>query len=942
MSARRWGASVALLAIAVVAAGPPQVLRAQSSPSIVIELSPGKAVPANTEITARITLDNLDVDSSVVVRADVTRYGVAKDECEGPGVGEDTEIEVDESTEVVTVTISADCPLGGPYMLKVRLHTAGMPPDGGVELASASKTFVMSRYLIPGVTRAPPPELDSLAWLDPDPRTLDMRVHGDWQRFFVRSDDLLSVFDHVNLFLNASGAGHFASTSLHYSSTDPPGQSPEDACREQADSTSGWRRAIDQSVWVVACKEGDAVFLVRHETEPLTLSRYQFRTPALDGDPPAANGAPSFPDSDSITRSVDENTVAGTHVGAPIAATDSDNDVLVYSLSGTDAASFDIVASSGQLRTRLVLDYEARSSYSVTVSVSDGKDVNGDPDTAIDDTTALRINVTDADEDGTLMLPSQQPRVDVSLTAFLTDPEGAFGVDWLWERSTNRADWTTVPGAVSNTYTPTAGDEDDWLRVTASYSDKFGSGKTARAELANAVQAAAGNSAPSFPPGEDGLRSVEENSPPDQRVGAPVVAVDVNSDELAYDLRGDDAAAFRIHALSGQLLTKAPLDYEAESSYTVRVTAADPSLAEDTVEVTIDIINVDEEGTLTLSSQQLRADIPLTATLTDPDGSLTSVVWLWERSTDRVDWTTVIGAASDTYVPEVDDERNWLRVTASYTDGHGPNKSAEAMTSKVYPAPGPGGGGGSGGGSGGGGVGGGSGGGGVGGGSGGGGSGGGGGVGGGSGGPGGGGGSGGGGGGGVVSDDEEPQESGDVFADFGNAGVHEPAVRALAADGVLGGTGCDETRLCPEESIRRWEMAVWLVRVVEGADPALSGVSRFEDVEGESWWSAHVERLAELEITLGCSTEPALYCPDEAVTREQMASFLVRAFGLRPAPSAGFGDTSGSVHAANIDALFAAGVTVGCRVVPLEYCSRRSTTRAEMASFLERARTIQN
>ena len=827
--ARQWGALVALLAVAVVAAGPPQVLRAQSSPSIVIELSPGKAVPANTEITARITLDNLDVDRSVVVRADVTRYGVAKDECEGPGVGEDTEIEVDESTEVVTVTISADCPLGGPYMLKVRLHTAGMPPDGGVELASASKTFVMSRYLIPGVTRAPPPELDSLAWLDPDPRTLDMRVHGDWQRFFVRSDDLLSVFDHVNLFLNASGAGHFASTSLHYSSTDPPGQSPEDACREQADSTSGWRRAIDQSVWVVACKEGDAVFLVRHETEPLTLSRYQFRTPALDGDPPAANRAPSFPDSDSITRSVDENTVAGTHVGAPIAATDSDNDVLVYSLSGTDAASFDIVASSGQLRTRLVLDYEARSSYSVTVSVSDGKDVNGDPDTAIDDTTALRINVTDADEDGTLMLPSQQPRVDVSLTAFLTDPEGAFGVDWLWERSTNRADWTTVPGAVSNTYTPTAGDEDDWLRVTASYSDKFGSGKTARAELANAVQAAAGNSAPSFPPGEDGLRSVEENSPPDQRVGAPVVAVDV--------------------------------------------------------------INIDEKGMLTLSSQQLRVGAPLTATLTDPDGSLTNVVWLWERSTDRVGWTTVIGAASDTYVPDVDDERNWLRVTASYTDGHGPNKSAEAMTSKVYPARGTGGGGG---------------------------------------------------GGGVVSDDEEPQESGDVFADFGNAGVHEPAVRALAADGVLGGTGCDETRLCPEESIRRWEMAVWLVRVVDSADLALSGVSRFEDVEGDSWWSAHVERLAELEITVGCSTEPALYCPDEAVTREQMASFLVRAFGLRPAPSAGFEDTSESVHAANIDALFAAGVTVGCRSNPLEYCSRRSTTRAQMASFLERARTIQN
>ena len=105
--------------------------------------------------------------------------------------------------------------------------------------------------------------------------------------------------------------------------------------------------------------------------------------------PPPTNQAPVFTDGASTTRSVAETTTAGVHIGAPVAATDLDNDPLTYSLGGTDAASFDIVASSGQLQTKLPLDRETKASYSVTVSVSDG-----DPDTAIDTTTTVTINVT--------------------------------------------------------------------------------------------------------------------------------------------------------------------------------------------------------------------------------------------------------------------------------------------------------------------------------------------------------------------------------------------------------------------------------------------------------------------------------------------------------------------------------------------------------------------
>ena len=70
------------------------------------------------------------------------------------------------------------------------------------------------------------------------------------------------------------------------------------------------------------------------------------------------------------TRSVAENTAAGTDIGEPVVSTDTSGAV-TYTLGGRDAASFDIVASTGQLQTKAALDYENKSSYKVTVTVAD-------------------------------------------------------------------------------------------------------------------------------------------------------------------------------------------------------------------------------------------------------------------------------------------------------------------------------------------------------------------------------------------------------------------------------------------------------------------------------------------------------------------------------------------------------------------------------------------
>lgn len=181
-----------------------------------------------------------------------------------------------------------------------------------------------------------------------------------------------------------------------------------------------------------------------------------------------------------------------------------------------------------------------------------------------------------------------------------------------------------------------------------------------------------------------------------------------------------------------------------------------------------------------------------------------------------------------------------------------------------------------------------------------------------------------------------PAGAGSRYSDVVDGEPHHGAIEALASLGTFVDTECGEDLFCPDDPIERWTMAVWTIRVLE-EEPSDAGESSFPDVDSDEWWASYVERLYEVGITVGCETERLEYCPDQAVTRGQMASFLVRAFSLPSAPSAGFGDTGGNVHEANIDALAAAGITVGCTTVPFHFCPDDPVSRAQMASFLFRA-----
>ena len=91
--------------------------------------------------------------------------------------------------------------------------------------------------------------------------------------------------------------------------------------------------------------------------------------------------------------------------------------------------------------------------------------------------------------------------------------------------------------------------------------------------------------------------------------------------------------------------------------------------------MTVNVANVEEPGAVTLSHDLLRAGTVITATLTDPDGSVSGKTWQWSRSDEPI-----AGAQSDTYTAASDDVGHVLSAAVNYNDGHGPDKSASAAT----------------------------------------------------------------------------------------------------------------------------------------------------------------------------------------------------------------------------------------------------------------------
>jgi hypothetical protein len=171
------------------------------------------------------------------------------------------------------------------------------------------------------------------------------------------------------------------------------------------------------------------------------------------------------------------------------------------------------------------------------------------------------------------------------------------------------------------------------------------------------------------------------------------------------------------------------------------------------------------------------------------------------------------------------------------------------------------------------------------------------------------------------------------FSDVDRRSTHGANIERLRKAKVT--SGCGSNRYCPNRSVSRAEMASFLVRSLNL--PAAKG-NRFRDVSSSNSHRADINALAQAGITRG-SNPPNTdrFCPNDPVTRAEMASFLARAKNLPATSSRPFRDIGGSPHAADINRLARSGITRGCNPpTNNRYCPRDRVTRAEMATFLVR------
>ena len=355
-----------------------------------------------------------------------------------------------------------------------------------------------------------------------------------------------------------------------------------------------------------------------------------------------------------------------------------------WMLEGADAGDF-MVDGSGEsvmLKFRTSPDYEMPMSmnggntYMVTLKAMEGTDT---------DTHDVTVTVTNVDEMGAVTLSPMSPLVGMEITASLTDPDGMeSGHMWQWSRSmTMDGTFTDINEADMASYTPVMGDVGYYLKAMVTYDDAEGYGKEAEETTTSMV---ASNSAPVFTDGAMTTREVPENTAADTNVGDPVMATDADGDTLTYALSGTDAASFSLDSSTGQITVGmgTMLDHETKDSYSVMVTATDDEMATATINVTINVTDVDEPGALTLPSMRPVVGTELTPTLTDPDVDMEEVEWQWSRSMTTGDDATFdhIAAESMSYTPTADDVGYYLQVVATYDDGHG-DKELMATTSSM-------------------------------------------------------------------------------------------------------------------------------------------------------------------------------------------------------------------------------------------------------------------
>ena len=386
--------------------------------------------------------------------------------------------------------------------------------------------------------------------------------------------------------------------------------------------------ASDTATQVPTVGKGDRFTVTIKATDPSGSSVMVVMTITVD----ETDEAPVFT-MDKLSHMHEEKTAATTAV-YDFEAYDPEGETVTFSLSGSDSGKLSIDSTSGELTFDASPDYEmpgdagGNNVYDVMVKAASTDDAEGSTEKST--TLNVMVTVTNEDDDGMVDLSAAQPRIGVEIMAInLMDPDGMrSGTTWQWERdgtgtiasptsdcSSDALTWEDAEGMGAETaaYTPGKDDEGKCLRVTATYTDAQGSGKTSEKVSTQAVQKVR-NLAPMFTDEDNetaGIqampREVAEDAAANADVGDPVAATDDadadadDGDDITYRLSGADAALFTVERTTDntgaqiKVGANAMLDFEAtKNTYMVTLTASDPEGLSSSVDVTIKVTGVDE------------------------------------------------------------------------------------------------------------------------------------------------------------------------------------------------------------------------------------------------------------------------------------------------------------------------------------------------------------
>ncbi|MFB2561544.1 cadherin repeat domain-containing protein, partial [Sphingobium sp. sgz301303] len=290
------------------------------------------------------------------------------------------------------------------------------------------------------------------------------------------------------------------------------------------------------------------------------------------------------------TASVAENAATSTVIYTA-AATDADATFgdISYTLGGADAAAFTLDAVTGELTLNASADYEAKASYDIVITATQGS-------TSTDQ--AVTISVIDVNDNAPVFSSGDAASVaenadasTVIYTAAATDADATFGPISY-----------TLGGADAAAFTLDAVTGELRLNASADYearasydiviTAKQGSTSTDQAVTISVIDV--NDNAPLFTSGD--TASVAENADASTVIyTAAATDADATFGDISYTLGGADAAAFTLDAVTGELRLNASADYEARASYDIVITATQGVTSTDQA-VSISVIDVNDNA----------------------------------------------------------------------------------------------------------------------------------------------------------------------------------------------------------------------------------------------------------------------------------------------------------------------------------------------------------